>query len=238
MRRGGVLCRPRVGTVLSAGTEPRRERPRSARPHLTPRPVQGSFTSRFRVPSSEMTCRGGCVPICRPSPRHERARRRTVLSARSSPELRPGSADGCRFSGHRVLRTLMSCVQQPLCKARSFGSSSRRHSRERTGRTGPDDVRKQSGCVCRSQATRGCIASCQGAAIQFPIEPCRPVVAGDAAAVVCGRTHITVLNVGSVDALHFRDAQQLSEHPTVNRIAVACEPLHVTAPSTANRIHL
>ena len=36
---------------------------------------------------------------------------------------------------------------------------------------GPDDDRNRGGCVRRSQATRECTASCQGAAIQFPIGP-------------------------------------------------------------------
>lgn len=46
---GGVLCRPSVSGSSRQGAEPRRERPRLGRASVAPRPVKGSFTSRFRV---------------------------------------------------------------------------------------------------------------------------------------------------------------------------------------------
>ena len=68
-------------------------------------------------------------------------------------------------------------------------------------------------------------------------EPCRPVVAARAAAVGCGRTHITAFNAGSADALYLRTCQLVvltSGDVTESRLAA--RRLHITAPSTANRI--
>ena len=59
---GGVLCRP-VIVGVSAGTEPRRERPRSPRASAAPCAPTGSVTSRFRVSSSEREVRAAASQI-------------------------------------------------------------------------------------------------------------------------------------------------------------------------------
>jgi hypothetical protein len=46
---------------VSAGTEPRRERPHLSPRSVTPRAAQGSFTSRFRVLSVRVSMWGGSV---------------------------------------------------------------------------------------------------------------------------------------------------------------------------------
>jgi len=58
---GGGFCRPCDSGSDSAGTEPRRERPRLGRAFPAPRPVKGSFTSRFLV----SMCREKWGDICR-----------------------------------------------------------------------------------------------------------------------------------------------------------------------------
>ncbi len=58
---------PLPAVPISEGTEPRRERPRMARANVTPRTVHGSFTSRFRVPSSDVRCGAAACQICGPS---------------------------------------------------------------------------------------------------------------------------------------------------------------------------
>jgi hypothetical protein len=55
-------------------------------------------------------------------------------------------------------------------------------------------------------------------------EPSRPIVAGAAAAVGCGRTHITVFNVGSADALYLLTCQLVvltSDDVTESRLAAS-----------------
>ena len=59
-RIGRRLVPPSVSGSVSVGTEPRRERPQPGA-RRRPAPAQGSFTSRFRVPTSEWKREGGCT---------------------------------------------------------------------------------------------------------------------------------------------------------------------------------
>ena len=131
---GGVLCRPcHVGSV-SAGTEPRRERPRLPPRSVTPRAAQGSFTSRFRVSGSEREVRAAACQIA--SRRAARSRTRgCVISSGRMSRNRAGMHASDRLCRWLPSRTLVSCMRRPSLAARLSGSSCPRHWRERTART-------------------------------------------------------------------------------------------------------
>jgi hypothetical protein len=99
---GGVLCRPSVKGSSCQGAEPRRERPRLGRASAAPRPVKGSFTSRFRV--SVFQSKSGRRLPANVGERAARLRARVVATIEHSNAPRIGSAIRRRQDRVSVLR--------------------------------------------------------------------------------------------------------------------------------------
>ena len=77
---------PLSSRFVSAGTEPRRERPRLPPRSVTPRAAQGSFTSRFRVSGSEREVRAAACQIASRRAARSRTRGCVISSGRMTPQ--------------------------------------------------------------------------------------------------------------------------------------------------------
>ena len=71
---------------VSAGTEPRRERPCHPPRSVTPRAAQGSFTSRFRVSGSEREVRAAACQIASRRAARSRTRGCVISSGQNEPQ--------------------------------------------------------------------------------------------------------------------------------------------------------